>query len=457
MLKLLLRLWWLRKRRNFKKRDLAFAIYFIVVYIAACVGFYFGASAAGKPVERLYAPAYVGYIIMLVFLIPDIFIKMTIKQDSTFMDDYLKTKPVPVRWWSWFLVSTNLFNLWNYLLPVILLPIFILLLSTGDALLCTIVLTLFSYANSLFGISFRRTNDKFLRFSLVCGWFFMFLQASLFTAISFWSSWAQNTVMILLALAVIAGMACFINNEENYDETNHKATKQLSFGRVTLFTMQFLGVIRAERLRNMVLLMAAIFIFDAYLFNFTSEPDDIQITIYSVLAVILPSIVLSQWTFGVEANFFQGLVSKPISVKRLLTNCYYFFLILSAASALLMIPMTFLSDMFTPLMLIASLFVAAFVNLFNIPTCLFSTRLEIFGNSFFSMQGNNLKINLYAIALLIPLGLLAGVWYLWGETAFAIVGTGLGIVSLALHRQVINFVARLFEARKYARLEAFMN
>ena len=42
MLKLLLRLWWLQQRRNFRKRDAFVACYIIFLYVMVGVGFYQG-------------------------------------------------------------------------------------------------------------------------------------------------------------------------------------------------------------------------------------------------------------------------------------------------------------------------------------------------------------------------------------------------------------------------------
>ena len=81
---------------------------------------------------------------------------------------------------------------------------------------------------------------------------------------------------------------------------------------------------RAKRVRTMVILITAIFLFDAYLFALMPlEPgqemgDKVAMTTFYVVgAILLPSVVLSQWTFGIEANFFHGLMTKPVKVMQL--------------------------------------------------------------------------------------------------------------------------------------------
>ena len=52
---LLLRLWWLEKRRNFEKKDVAIAIYFLTLYVFFVFGIFFGVKAGGAPVDGIDA------------------------------------------------------------------------------------------------------------------------------------------------------------------------------------------------------------------------------------------------------------------------------------------------------------------------------------------------------------------------------------------------------------------
>lgn len=458
MQKLLIRLWWLEKRRDFKVRDIAIVIYILLVYAVVCLSAYFGASAAGRPIERVEAPAAIGLIFALAMAVADIVTKMMWKRDATFMDDYLKTKPISKQAWSRFVVFTTAASFWTVLMPLIFLPPLFLLQSVPQALACFAVMILLSFADSLFVTCFQRTKDRFLRFSLIAGWLIMPCVIALYIALTFyWTDvWVQDVGTAILALAVIRGLAAFIANEDNYCETRHKAAKQHSLGRVTLFTMQLYGTVRAKRLRNMIIITFGILAFTSYLPIILGDPNE-TVTLNAILAIVTPSLVLAQWTFGVEANFFQGLMTKPVTIRQLLDNCFRFYMMLNLAAALIMTPLAFLTDAFTPLTLVGALSCAVFINLYNLPTCLFSTRIDIFGNSFFNMQGANAKINLFAIALLIPFCVFAGTWALWGETAWAIESIAAGVISLVIHRRVIAAIASRFEAKKYARIESFMD
>lgn len=179
-------------------------------------------------------------------------------------------------------------------------------------------------------------------------------------------------------------------------------------------------------------------------------------TLYVAGAILLPSVVLSQWTFGIEANFFHGLMTKPVKVKQMLQNCFYYYMVVSAVALLLTLPFLFLEAGIGIQVLISGFCLAVFINLFNLPTALFSSRLEIFQTSMFSMQGANLKINLYAIAFLFPLAGVCAVYYFFGETAWFITCVTLAVFSIAIHKWFIAKIAAIFEKNKYKRMEKFM-
>ena len=74
----------------------------------------------------------------------------------------------------------------------------------------------------------------------------------------------------------------------------------------------------------------------------------------------------------------------------------------------------------------------------------------------FSMQGANLKINLYAIAFLFPLAGVCAVYYFFGETAWFVTCVTLAVFSIAIHKWFIAKIAAIFEKNKYKRMEKFM-
>ena len=465
MLKLLLRLWWLQQRRNFHKRDAFVASYIIFLYVVMGVSFFLSFTENGEDLEGEDLPALLGAGMVVGFLIPDMIMKMVMKRDITAMDDYVKSRPVPEKIWNKFLLTTNLMSFWNYVLPLLTLPVFFYVLSAAQAVASFFLFLAFSYIDGIYITCYRKATEWMLKWPLILGWIGMFvvLVGYMFIA-SFFPVWMGWIGFFLLAGAVFAGLTVYLFQEKIYNERKYKVSKFRGFNHINLFSLQYIGMMRAKRIRTMVIMITAIFLFDAYLFALLPAEvghdgmDKVAMTtLYVVGAILLPSVVLSQWTFGIEANFFHGLMTKPIKVDQMLRNCFYYYMVVSAIALLLTLPFLFLQIGIGIWVLIGGFCLAVFINLFNLPTALFSSRLEIFQTSMFSMQGANMKINLYAIAFLLPLSGMIAIYSYFGEMIWCIICVILAILSIAIHKWFITKIAAIFEKNKYKRMEKFMN
>lgn len=462
MLKLLLRLWILQQRRNFSWKDVFVGVYLIFLYVCMAIGYYMGAREGGEDLLAEGVPATIGAGIVVGMLIPDIILKIVMKKDATAMDDYIKARPVTERIWNTFLMTRNLLSVWNLILPVLCLPMLLWILpSVGQATSVFLLLLVYSEMNGLCITCYRKTTKWKYRWPILIGWLIMFFMLLTYQLVysSLWSvAWLLGGLYIG-AVFFSALIVVYLNYLKIYDEVQHKANKTLSLGKISLFSIQYIGLARAKRIRNMVLLIAGVFIFDAYLM--IAVADDVDSTtagsviIYALGIIMLPSVVLSQWTLGIEGNYFDGLMSKPITIQQLLCNNFYYYIIISMVSALFTLPIPFLTPAFNFSHIMAGICLSIFLSLYNMPTCLFSSRLEIFSASMFNWQGANTKINLYAIAFLIPLGLLTLLYIYVGELAFVSTCIALGIVSLAVHKWAIAKIANMFYVRRYKRMEEF--
>lgn len=463
MLRLLLRLWWIQQRRNFQKRDIVVGCYILFVYVAVGIGVFLGFTDKSGGLDGQDLPATLGAGITIGMLMPDIIMKLVMKRDITAMDDYVKSRPIPEKIWNRFLLTTNLVSFWNYVLPVLMLPIFIWLLPVGQAILSFLFFLVLSYVDGIYITCYRKATEWMLKWPLVLGWIGMLgvLIGYMFIA-SFFPVWMAWLGVFVLAAAVVAGLVIYLYNLKIYNEQKRKTSRFRGFNHISLFSLQYIGTMRAKRIRNMVIMITAVFLFDAYLFALMpregggSTMVGGETILYIVGAILLPSVCLSQWTFGVEANFFQGLMTKPVKIEQMLQNCFYFNVMMSAGALLLTIPFLFLHVGVGVMVLVGGFCLAVFVNLFNLPTCLFSSRLEIFSSSMFNMQGANMKINLFGVVFLIPLGGAAAVYYFFGELPWCLTCIALAIIALALHRWFIGLVAAKFYKNRYKRMEKFM-
>ena len=460
MLKILLRLWWLQQRRNFTWKDALVGGYIVLLYVIVGVSFYVGSTFDGDTLLKDGVPNVLCASLVLGMIVPDMILKIPMKRDCTAMDDYIKSRPIPEKVWNRFLLLTNLASFWNYVVPVLMVPMLFWLLSVPQAIMAFVLMLVYSYIDGIYITCYRKTTEWMLRWPLVLGWFGMGAVLTVYLIFFAWMPAFLLVVgMLVWAVLILAGLLAYLYHLKIYNESRRKVSRFHSFSKMNLFSLQYVGLLRAKRVRNMVLIMVVIFFADSLLMALMPSADGRNTTslvIYVVGDVILPSLVLSQWTFGIEANFFQGLMTKPIGVGQLLRNCYYFYLSISGVMTILAIAFVLISPEIHLITLLGAFAMAVFVNLFNLPTCLFSSRLEIFSNTMFNMQGANMKINLYGIAFLLPLAALGGVYYLWGEMVWCLVSVVLAALCLLAHRKVIGWVAACYERRRYERMEKYM-
>ncbi len=155
--------------------------------------------------------------------------------------------------------------------------------------------------------------------------------------------------LFFLAGAVFTGLTAYLYHEKIYNEQKQKVSKFRGFSHVNLFSLQYIGTLRAKRVRTMVIMITAdlplrcLSLRLASCRSGTGNGDKVAMTTLYVVGAILIAIGgLSQWTFGIEANFFHGLMTKPVKVKQMLQNCFDHHMVVSAIALLLTFPFLFL-------------------------------------------------------------------------------------------------------------------
>ena len=113
MLKQLIHLQIVKKRRNFKWKNLFLATYFYMLIALIIVSTFAEMdSRIWKTFVQLDWKNIVP-IVASMMLLPDILSKLIFKTDSAIMDAYIKSRPISKRTWIYFISITNLFNFWT--------------------------------------------------------------------------------------------------------------------------------------------------------------------------------------------------------------------------------------------------------------------------------------------------------------------------------------------------------
>ena len=451
MLKLLFRLWADQKRRNFKWGRLFGQLYFFGLFLMISIIVTF---AVHEETGDLDDVAKVVSIMAVSIIVPDFLHKLLMKHDETVMDHYLKSKPIPDRAWNRFLLVGNLVNYWNWAIPLLMLPFCLLFMEWTDALLSFLLLLAVSMVGGVAITAFRRAKGWTNKWPVLVAMLIWLVFAFVYSLTALILPWGVHIIGFFLLCG--GGVAVFYNylcELRRYDEEKTKKSHLFLSGKSSLFSMEYISVLRSKRLRIAVIILPLVFVFNSY----TQIPQGVGPMFYMMLmfAIFAPSMMLGQWVFGIEGNYFDGLWTKPVDIRTILTNKYWFYALLNIFPTLLVLPIIWISDLSPWVLPVTWIFTVGLGNLVEMPTALISSRVELFQSAFFNYQGASLAVNMYSFVVLIPLAAYVLCMWLLPLTIALIVLAAIGIVGMALHQVVIGWIARRYEQNRYKNFERY--
>ena len=450
MLKLLIKLWADQKRRNFKWGRFFGQAYFFALFMIISVIITF---ATYEDIGAEGAESIVPFMAACI-IIPDFLHKLLMKHDETVMDHYLKSKPIPERIWNRFLLVTNLVNFWNWVIPILLLPFCLVFLKWTAILPSFLLLLTVSMVGGVAITALRRAKGWTNKWPVLVAMAVWALFAFVYSLLAFILPWGVHIVgFFLLGFGAVAVFYNYLCELHRYDESQAKVDRLFLTGSTSLFSMEYIGVMRSKRLRVGVLVLPLIFVFNSY----SQIGLEQNFIFYSMLmfAIFAPSMMLGQWVFGIEGNYFDGLWTKPVDIRTILKNKFWFFSLLNILPTLLVLPLVWIADLSPWLLPVTWLFTAGLANLTLMPTALISSRIEMFQSAFFNYQGASLAINLYGLAVIIPLAAYCACLSLLPLTTALIVLAAAGILGFALHHVVIGWITRKYEQNRYKNFERY--
>lgn len=457
MLNLLLKLWLIQQRRSFSWKNALVAVYFLVILISVGIAIYIenGRFLSNWAHRMGYGRIAIWAIAGSIYV--DYFSKWIFKQESISMDDFLLTKPISPSTWSRFLLVSNAFSFWTLSLPflwglcfVAILPLslvpFALIMAFSAALLNSMILTGYHKMSSL-------SNRILLLIGILALPVCSFAIAQFTSNLSPFLSLAFYTLFNILLLLLLC---CLITHTHSYNNYSTKAKRIHSQKSISLFSLEIVAILRTNRLKQMVFTLCIIAVIETYLLAFSDDSGNKNGEAWwPLLAICGPSATLGQWVFGMEGNYFHGLWTKPITIYRLLATKYRFLATLNALASLTLIPLVVLGKIpfFSWISLLV--FAAGCINLVCLPTCLFSSRLDLFTSAFFNYQGANKFINFYSLIVLLPIGIWSFIDYFTSPLISDIVALTAGLIGLLIHPLLLRQLATVYIARRHKRFEAY--
>ena len=469
MLKQLLSLRYIQWRRNFSWKKFLAVLYLVGVMLMMIVGILFASRAMLAGLLGNLPPAALAIALVTTLALPDFMLKMMWNTDAVVMDDFLRTKPISSNVWNRFIAIALAIDPWNLVMPMFMALVGAFLLPAGVTVLAVVATLVQTLMLSWLVADIHKAPDIEHSLPLWIGGVVYYLGMTSVGAILIvltmmsgmtlnlpGSPWTELVLFIVLDIVLTAVLYLYFCRMRAYDEHEQHANTVRSVGDVTLFSTEYLSVWRSKRFRAPIIMFTVLFLLQCYTMP-ADESNRTFINLYLYFLLGWPSMYLGQWVFGVEGNYFHGLWTKPYSVEHVLQNKYKFFILLTLCMAVLLIPAIFLMGLRPTTLLAMILFLGCGQSLLMLPTCLFSTRLDLFTSSFFNYQGANMRITVYSLIILIPLAIYTictlALPPLWGDALMA----AIGLATLAVHRPCIRKLAQKWKDNRYRNMERYLN
>ena len=474
----LIRLWAIQKRRDFSWRTFFVGLFLSVYFAVLVVALYYGLR---EQLQQIHLSVAIAPLLAVSVIPADLMMKVFWRRSPVEMDDYVRTRPITHRAWSRFILFDTSVGFLQWVLPIMMAFVTALFIPWWAALLVLLISYSCSIVIALFQNCWRRAPGNQWTLPLVFGFLVWMVLVYGFAIVcfAFVGLKADDPQMALdagtvvratliavaaiLILNILAGtvLQWYFSHLRNHNEetsaTAHAPVTARSLGEPSVWSIEWVQLLRSKRLRVSFITIAVVFLLNTYI---QQNPDTLNnfggINIMLLFGMAFPSIILAQWVLGVEANYFSAIWTKPWSVEGILRRKYIFFCAICAAMALLILPCVLWMGMSFWMWLATLLFGCGIFILPFMATCLFSSRMDLFASAFFNYQGGNKQINVFSFIMFIPMGIYFAAYILLPKPWSNVLISALGIIGILLHRTYINWVARRWFSRRYSIMERWL-
>ena len=395
-------------RRGVKKSEIFARAYLMVLFWIFEVLIFF---LVKDQISTL--PVILVALLILAFALGDFFYKLISQHDTSVMNAYLKTRPVSPRQWEKYLVNSQFWKPSNLFLPAALLPICFMLLPSVWALVTLAVLYFLSVLSGIIVMNLKRNGPY---------------------------------------------------ESERESQSAQKYSGKDSFGK-NIFGIQTKSFFRSKRLKTAIFfLLPLLYLNSLTIFgifgedSLTDDPISSLTCCYLFMLVYMPGAILAQYGNAIEANFFSGIWTKPISYGRILKDKYYFFALLDAVSGLICLPLCLFGNADIDQWFACLVFGAGFCNLTMLIDPYNCVPFDLFGKAFFNYQGASTAYRASVfIAIFGELAMVIAGSMLLPRLWFDIVFSVLGILGICFHQPVFKYVEKRFLANRHKHIEKYLS
>jgi hypothetical protein len=393
-----------------------------------------------------------------------LFLKFVFKNNSICILSSFQTRPISEKVWNIYITLCNVFTFWNFYFFILLSPYLTSFASINEIVVMFVLLWVSAILNNGICLWF---NNYFLQLpikTILIGIFYLALSGGMYIFIynnpfSDFNS-ISITLIIFLALFSIIHYLYLFNQKKIYI-TDSLVNQHLALNKqmidISFIKLEFIYLFRSKRLLTMFSL-ATIGSFLA-LFITGDRGDFVSMKILIVVSLLFPSSILGQYLFAIEANFFNGIWTKPITIMRLLEIKYIFFVIITGLYAFAICPFVIFYHIHIIAYFSVVLFIMFSFNLLLFPMALYAKRLDLNSSPFLNSQGLT-KIPYFYVMFLTALSLLFLSFLYNGISNEWIFGSAISVISLIfffLRKKFLFIVYSIFIKWRHTIMNRYIN
>ena len=396
----------------------------------------------------------------------DILIKIIFKNNSLYISPFFQILPVSKKSWNIYIVFRNVFNLWNFYLFIFFLPYLIRFATVNESLFVFILLWICSIFNN--GICFWLKNygsQLPIKTFIITSFYFVFLGCVyIFTHNNQYVDFIFISVALIILL-VIFTIALYLSlfNQKKVYVAGSLVKQRMKFNKqeitLSFLKMEYIYIFRSKRLLLMLLFPTIVLLVGIPITGNDSDKNAIvYVQFLMVLFLILPTLTLGQYLLAIEANFFNGIWTKPILVKQLLETKYFFYMMLTGIYAAIVFPFVLYYHLNIFMFFSIVLYILFIFNLLLFPIVLYSKKLDLNYIAFGNTQG-------FAIIPIVYEFLLMYISFIFlqfirskssNEWIFFIVISAMSVILFLLRKRFLSMISYLFIKRRHKIMHRYM-
>jgi hypothetical protein len=178
---------------------------------------------------------------------------------------------------------------------------------------------------------------------------------------------------------------------------------------------------------------------------------------YLVFTIMVLPCVFGQYMFGFEANYMDGIWTRPVKITDIMRAKYYAY----AVEALVMTIAAYLICYFfsANLEITLGIFLSPLIytiGVFNnmlFFACLFNSRYEMYSSSL-TIQGSKGSFHV-ALILIVPIAFLLCMYILLPLQIANYIAAALGSIGILIHPLSLSWIAKRYESSRYTHFEKY--